>query len=127
MKEMIALEILNKLKQQRLDFTSKDVKEAILELEAMKEHNKEWFLKIIELTKKIDELEALKSRSCNGCKYGKERYWDWDSGRYDKDVSFECKILDKSNQLTPYSKHEENKFYCSPTFCCNRYEAKEQL
>lgn len=75
----------------------------------------------------IIELEALQSRSCDGCKYGKERCWDWDSGRYDKDVSFECKRLDKSNQLTPYSKHEENKFYCSPTFCCNRYESKEQL
>ena len=80
-----------------------------------------------ELDEAIAELEALQSRSCEGCKYGKERYWDWDSGRHDKDVSFECKILDKSKQLTPYSKHEENKFYCSPTFCCNRYEAKEQL
>ena len=78
-----------------------------------------------DLDEAIAELEALQSRSCEGCKYGKERYWDWDSGRYDKDVSFECKILDKSNQLTPYSKHEENKFYCSPTFCCNRYEARD--
>ena len=79
-----------------------------------------------ELTEAVAELEALQSRSCEGCKYGKERYWDWNSGRYDKDEAFECKRLDKSNQLTPYSKYEERKFYCSPTFCCNRYEPKEQ-
>ena len=78
-----------------------------------------------DINEAINELEALQSRSCDGCKYGKERYWDWDSGRHDKDVSFECKRLDKSNQLTPYSKHEENKFYCSPTFYCNRYEPKD--
>lgn len=77
------------------------------------------------LDEAIAELEALQSRSCEGCKHGKERYWDCDSGRYDMDVSFECKRLDKSRQLTPYSKYEEHKFYCPPTFCCNNYELKE--
>lgn len=71
---MKALEILNKLKNKMLNFTSIDVENATIEIEAMQEHNREWFLKIIELTKQRDEaiaeLEALQQpKSCEGCKW----------------------------------------------------------
>lgn len=66
---MKALEILNKLKNKMLNFTSIDVENATIEIEAMQEHNREWFLKIIQLTKQRDEaiaeLEALQQpKSC---------------------------------------------------------------
>ena len=80
---------------------------------------------IIVLNEAIKELEDLQNRKCENCKFGKERYWDWDSGRFPFEKSFECKKLDKSGQLTPYSIYEEHKFYCSPNFYCNSYEPKE--
>ena len=81
---MKALEILNKLKNKMLNFTSIDVENATIEIEAMQEHNREWFLKIIKLTKQRDEaiaeLEALQQRSCATCEYdGTFRYMGKDS------------------------------------------------
>ena len=76
------------------------------------------------LEEAIEELENLQNRKCENCKFGKERYWDWDSGRFPFEKSFECNKLDKSGQLTPYSVYEEHKFYCSPNFYCNNHELK---
>ena len=86
--------------------------------------------KIIELVYKecvdtIKEVECLQNRKCENCKFGKERYWDWDSGRFPFEKSFECNKLDKSGQLTPYSVYEEHKFYCSPNFYCINHELKD--
>jgi len=94
-------------------------------LEFLKDMREDTPVEWHELDEAIEELEALESRSCENCKSGKERYWDWDSGKYALDVSYECKRLDKSGQLTPYSRYEENKFYCSPNFCCKYWEAKQ--
>lgn len=55
---MKALEILKKLESKMLNITQWDVEEAIIEIEAMQEHNKEWFIKIITLTKQSDEYKA---------------------------------------------------------------------
>ena len=89
--------------------TSIDVENATIEIEAMQEHNRECFLKIIELTKQRDEaiaeLEALQQRSCESC-----RHWDF-------------------NEQGHFKKCFNGKGNVSSTkgdFCCNRYEAKEQ-
>ena len=101
---MKALEILNKLKNKMLNFTSIDVENATIEIEAMQEHNREWFLKIIELTKQRDEaiaeLEALQQpKSCDDCR--------------SKSCSVKRILLELGEINSSY-------------FYCNDYEPKEQ-
>ena len=69
--------------------------------------------------------DDFESRTCESCKYGKERNWDWDTGRHNINKSYECQKLNNSGQITPYSKYQEDKFYCSPYFGCNKWEDKQ--
>jgi len=120
---MQALEILNKLKNKMLNFTSIDVENATIEIEAMQEHNRELFLKIIELTKQIDEAianfettdvnrrecyqkgfnEAMKPKTCEGCKQS----WKPNNQTFHK---YFCEYL---------------KIPVHGGFYCNRYQQKD--
>ena len=72
----------------------------------------------------IKELEDLDNRSCENCKYSRETYWTWETGRPPENMELYCEILDKSEQSTPYSDYKENRFYCRKGFYCNKWSSK---
>ena len=72
---------------------------------------------LVEINEAIAELEALQSRSCDGCKYCIE-----DSN--DTDVWLECRCPDSPMQYT--SVITDIVGYLTTDFCCNRYEPKEK-
>lgn len=67
---------------------------------------------INETKEAIDELEALQSRSCDGCKY------------YKKDNTTDCNGFTQDEECLRFI-DEIHRIPCND-FCCNRYEAKEQ-
>ena len=118
MKNFIALEILNKLKNKMLNFTSIDVENATIQIEAMQEHNRELFLKIIKLTKQRDEaiaeLEALQQpKSCAKCKAFK-------LDDEHNDGFGQCFWGIRFPSENSFSYHKGTDFYCS------EFEPKEQ-
>ena len=145
---MQTLEILNKLKNKRRNEmtrnydaiikakddeirrlnnlyadTIKDLGDALIEIEAMKEQNRELFLEIIELIKQIDEAiakfeatdvnrrewyqkgfnEAMKPKTCEGCKQS----WKPNNQTFHK---YFCEYL---------------KIPVHGGFYCNRYQQKD--